>query len=1335
VTEEVLEGFELSRQQKHLWLTQRESIAPFVSQCELSIDGALDREVLAKALREMVARHEILRTSFRGLSGMNVPVQVISETADLTDLKVEVSEDGRIIRIAQPALLGDAESLIQFVTKLARYYEAIAGGFEILDEPVQHVDFSEWQHELCNSEDADSQKEYWRRQVSAARSTAPLVLPLERKAVQTSNSFAPRVVQFRLDTELAQNLEDVTTALRVSSETFLLSCWQTLLYRLTSQTSVVTGHWSNGRRITHLRECLGPLGEYLPLCTRFDAKYRFSDVLAQTNEATRANFSHQEYFSTGDAHASLEDRLLLPMKFDFLEWPQPITAAAVRFTLKQIYSCSDRYKLRLSVNKRDAEFACDLYYDETCYTKQAAETVADEFLTLVRSAIGDPNQTVSELEILSDSMRRRLLVEWNNTSTPYNRDACVHELFEQQAQRTPDVPAVVFRDEHLTFAELNANANRIAHQLRRLGVGPEVAVALCVERSLEMLVGVLAILKAGGAYVPLDPAQPKQRLAYLLEDARVPVVIAQEKLRESLPTTAARIVYIDDTDQRAQAEDTDNPPASATPENTAYVIYTSGSTGQPKGVMVRHRAVCNLLAALSKAIYSNHPAQLRVSMNAPLTFDGSVKQLVQLVHGHTIVIVPEEIRPSGEALLAYVAEQRIDALDCTPSQLQLMLASPAWQSRKQFPAAMLVGGEPLSKELWNHLIAEPNIDFYNVYGPTECTVDATIAHVDDSSDTPTIGRPVANARVYLLDAKLRPVPHGVIGEICISGDGLARGYLHRSGQTADRFVPDPFSASAGARLYRTGDLARHLADGRLEFVGRKDHQVKVRGVRIELGEIEAALRHHHAVRDAVVLAREDVANDKRLVAYVAVERRYLPKIDGRTRYQLPNGLAILHQNKNETDYLYQEIFENQTYVKHGIALPDGACVFDVGANIGLFTLFVLAHCRNARIYAFEPIFPIFETLRLNVELYGDHYKESVRLFPFGLSDKVRTASFTFYPNYSMMSGLSEYAHAGGDVEVVKRYLMNQQREGTAGADSLLEHADELLAERFVDQIYESQLRTLSEVIRSERVERIDLLKIDVQRAELDVLNGIEDADWGKIRQVVMEVHDGQGELSEGRLPEITSLLERRGFRVASEQDETLRDTDRHNLYAVRKESTKRASTQVERNGREPLAPVVSAKDLRHALKDQLPDYMIPSAFVLLEKLPLTSNGKVDREALAAPESEALDLASYVAPENEIERIVAGIWQEALRVERVGTNDNFFELGGHSLLLAQVHSRIVSTLGQEISMVEMFQHPTVGTLAKRLSQGRTSRSLQSVQERALRQKEKLGQQRVSAASKV
>ncbi len=472
----------------------------------------------------------------------------------------------------------------------------------------------------------------------------------------------------------------------------------------------------------------------------------------------------------------------------------------------------------------------------------------------------------------------------------------------------------------------------------------------------------------------------------------------------------------------------------------------------------------------------------------------------------------------------------------------------------------------------------------------------------------------------------------------------------------------------------------------------------------------------------MVQVREDVPGDPRIVAYVAVERRYLPTVEGRTRYQLPNGLAVVHQNKNETDYLFQEIFENRTYVRHGIELPAGACVVDVGANIGLFTLFVLEHSRDARVYAFEPIEPIFDTLKLNVELYG----QNVKLFPFGLSDRQSTASFTFYPHYSMMSGQTDYARSGDDVEVIKRYLVHQQDEGTAGASSLLQHADEFLPERFVGQNYQSQLRTLSEIIRSEKLERIDLLKIDVQRAELDVLKGIADDDWQKIQQVVMEAHDAKGDTSEGRLKRSQHYSNSAASK--SPQNRTTPSAAR-----IATTSTPHATaTECKRQATEQhtiVTPLASAAEFRKTLKDQLPEYMIPTTFVLLEKLPLTRNGKVDRAALAALDARrADDEANYVAPQNQMEQTIARIWQDALRVERVGANDNFFELGGHSLLMAQVHSRLVKTLGREISMVEMFQHPTVSTLAKRLSDdGRGSRSLQSVHERAARQKEAMDRQ--------
>jgi len=1377
MAEEAVEGFQLSEQQKYLWLQQRDGSA-FLSQCALRLEGELNPEALRKALWTVVSRHEILRTSFHSLLGMDVPLQVIAEEAVLPDVSeidlggcntarieteierlfdearrlpfdfkrtpllrcalLKLSTKSHVLLVSQPALCADSASLAQLVLELSRCYGSCLDGGEVPGEAVQYVDFSEWQHELLSSEEGEAQKAYWRKQAVAARSEPPAALPFDKSSrreveMPEAEHFAPQTLGFTLGASAAEKIESAARRCEASAEALLLSCWQTLLWRLTGEPEIVMGHQYDGRRIKHLRECLGLFAQYLPLRNRLDAKSLLSDIVRHNQQAADSNYTHQEYYSSDSRVESGGDRLPLAIKFDFIEWPATQTAGGVRFSAHKIHSYTDRYKLRLSVSRRDEDFTFELGYDERFYSPEAVGCLAGQFRALLENAVENPDSPVGELEVIGEDERRRLLVEWNETATDYRRDACLHELFEEQAARTPFAPAVIFRDEQLSFGELNTRANQLAHYLRRLGVGPDVPVALCLGRSLEMLVGLLGILKAGGAYVPLDMGQPKQRLAFMLEDARAPVVLTQREWSLLLPEHGAQVVQLDDCRALLAREIKENPIAAATPENLAYVIYTSGSTGLPKGVMIRHRAAVNLAGGLLAAVYANHPAPLRVSVNAPLVFDASVKQLVQLLGAHTLVVVPEEVRPSGDALLAYIAEQQVEALDCTPSQMKLMLASDSWRSQGRTPLLMLVGGEAIDRETWRHLGAQEKVDFYNVYGPTECTVDATVARVKDSPSSPTIGRPIANTRVYLLDGRLRIVPTGATGEIHIGGDGLARGYLHRPDQTAEKFIPDPFGREPGARLYKTGDLARHLPDGQLEFLGRADHQLKVRGMRIEPGEIEAALKKQRAVHEAVVLAREDTPGDVRLVAYVVIERHHLPEIDGRPRYELPNGMAIVHQNKNETDYLYQEIFENQTYFQHGIELTDSACVFDVGANIGLFTLFVIAHCRSPRIYAFEPILPIFETLRLNVELYG----ENVKLFPFGLSDAAKTAPFTFYPQYSMMSGQSEYAHAGGDVEVVKRYLLHQQQEGTSGADVLLEHADELLAGRFKGQVYQSQLKTLSEAITAERIGRIDLLKVDVQRAELDVLKGIRDADWDKIQQIVMEVHDAEGEASEGRIPQISTLLESRGFTVIAEQDEALRGTDRYNLYASRDPGKMRAAELRRRsNGSPPpevrslAASIVSTDELLNALKRELPEYMIPSAVVLLDKMPLTRNGKINREALPPPNFiRPGEGAGYVAPQNQMERTIAGIWQEALRIEKVGMHDSFFELGGHSLLMAQVHNRLVTALSREISMVEMFQHPTISALAKHLSQERQDpRSLRDVQHRGSRQKEALERKR-------
>ncbi|HWS53546.1 MAG TPA: amino acid adenylation domain-containing protein, partial [Pyrinomonadaceae bacterium] len=806
----------------------------------------------------------------------------------------------------------------------------------------------------------------------------------------------------------------------------------------------------------------------------------------------------------------------------------------------------------------------------------------------------------------------------------------VHALFAEQAGRAPDAEAVACEGERLTYRRLDERSNQLARHLRASGVGPESVVGLCLGRTAAMLEAILGVLKAGGAYLPLDPDYPARRLGWMLSDSGASLVLTQagaaDRLREAGPG-GARLLDLDEARDEIGARSAEAVDEQASADNLCYVIYTSGSTGRPKGVMVTHSSVVNLWRALAESVYAGRGGPLRVGVSAPFAFDASVKQWAQLLGGHALEVVPTEARRDPEALVRWAAERRVDALDCTPGQARQMLGAGA------LPPVLLVGGEAVDGGLWAGLGAEGGCEAYNLYGPTEATVDAAACRVRGRG-RPGLGRPLANVRAYVLEEGLEPAPVGVCGELYVGGEGLARGYLNRPALTAERFVPDPFGTSPGSRLYRTGDVCRWDEGGELEYVGRLDGQVKVRGYRVEPGEVEAALRRHGGVSEAAVVARVGGEGDTRLFAYVVPRKQSRPQhrvravtrgeraalLAGRAQHTLPNGATIAHHNRNETEYLFKEIFVKQTYTQHGISLPAGACVFDVGANIGIFTLFVRERCPTARVYAFEPIPELYETLKVNAELYGGG---SVRTFPFGISDAERAETFTFYERYTMMSGQSAYADAPDEVEVIKKYLRHEEERGVEGAAELLEHASELLEGRFRGTERECRLRPLGDVIRETGVELIDLLKIDVQRAELDVLRGIGPEQWGQIGQIVMEAHDKPGTPSEGRVEQIRELLDARGFDAVIEQDELLVGTDRYNVYAVarwyaaggREQRSAAQSSTEEAEAATPLTTV----ELREFLRETLPEHMVPSAFVTLERLPLTPNGKVDRKALPEPE--------------------------------------------------------------------------------------------------------------------
>jgi len=965
------EGFRLSPQQRRVWsLLQLDGGAPYHVCGVIAIDGELDIGRLDAALRQLVERHEILRTRIRRLPGADAPVQLIGAGAaparaeyDLrgqpaaqqarmvaallgelgaASFDVErgptlraalatLSSRQHMLLLALPALLADGPSLAILTRDLGRAYTATASAAPP-DEPPQYADLAEFLNELLESGETEAGRGHWHQQDLAA--LGALRLPLEQAGAPRAH-FRPAVCAAALSAALATQI--AARAHETSTAAWLLASWQTLLWRLSDEPDVLVGVLHDGRAYAELAAALGPLARYAPLRCRLEARAPFDALVRQSHAALAEAAKWQEYFSWEQLGADQLAALpFMPFCFDYVAAPPAVVADDVTFVLRRSYAYIDRCKARLVCVAGAGELALELHYDAELFADAVAERMLAMLLALVADSVARPQSPLDELEILDEAQRRRLLelaVASVATLADEPSDACFHRLFEQQVARTPDAVAVVFdfRDKEtsrqadkqttgrttnddsafsvqrsafsvfqMTYRELNARANRLARYLRGLGVGPETLVAISMERSPELIVGVLGILKAGGAYVPLDLAYPIKRLAFMLEDSQARMLLTDsiydlrltiDDLGETdtpIVNRKSKIVNLATNWPLIAREPDGDLDGGACADNLAYVIYTSGSTGAPKGVLTRHCSVVHFWAGLRERVYDEQTAaQLRATLNAPLVFDASVKQLVLLLGGHALWIMSEELRRDGPALLAELWRARLEVLDCTPSLLGALIAAGLLENGHA-PPLILLGGEPIDDALWQQLRSQHDITFYNHYGPTECTVNATIARLDPALAMPTLGRPIRNTWLYLLDRRMQPTPLGIVGEIYIGGAGLARGYLGRPDLTAERFVPNPFtgdketrrhgdkelgvllvsvSPCLADRLYRTGDLARYREDGELVFLGRRDQQIKLRGYRIELGEIMATLAQHPSVYACAVVARADDGR-QRLVAYV-----------------------------------------------------------------------------------------------------------------------------------------------------------------------------------------------------------------------------------------------------------------------------------------------------------------------------------------------------------------------------------------------------------------------------------------------------------------------------------
>ncbi|MBW1816139.1 MAG: amino acid adenylation domain-containing protein, partial [Deltaproteobacteria bacterium] len=888
---------------------------------------------------------------------------------------------------------------------------------------------------------------------------------------------------------------------------------------------------------------------------------------------------------------------------------------------------------------------------------------------------------------------------------PATEEKRIHELIERHVRKRHSETAIVFGERQFTYGELNAQVERLAGHLRAGGVRAGIRVAFCMDRSPEMVVGLLAIFKAGGTFVPLDPDYPKERLAYMIEDASPAWVLTRKALFENLPKCNAIPIFMEADEGRFdKAHHTPAHDSGVADRDTAYIVYTSGATGRPKGVFVSHDSLSSYIQSLGRSLpVTGDDVYLQT---ASISFSAAFRQiLLPLYKRAKLVIANEEQRTNPLALLELIKQGRITVWDTIPS-VWYACSRALGRLKRTASAGLLqndlqrihVTGEPL---LWEHVRAwrvghGHKAEVVNLYSQTETTGTVCCYRVpcDIGGRTGVVplGRPIDNTEVYVLDENLKRVEDPAEGEICVSGPQIAGGYWGQPGLTSERFPIHLFTADKGERLCRTGDRGRRLPDGTIEYLGRLDDQIKIRGFRISPIEIEAALERHPNVREAAVAESITRSGEKGIIAYVAPAESHSLTIDGRPRRKLPNNMAVAHLNRHETDFAYAAIFEEQTYLRHGITIHDGDCVFDVGANIGLFALFINLLCKSPLLHCFEPNPHVFSILKANTGLYAP----GAKLYPFGLSDRGKRAPFTFFAGSSLQSGL--YPDPDRDKDIVRQLIDNQRDAGMAFIKDIAEATDHILEQRFAGETFGVDLKTLSGVIVEQGIERIDLLKINVEKSEIDVLHGIREEDWRKIEQLVVKV-----DLSEN-LELILALLESHGYETAVDQDVLLRHTPIRTVYAIRPPRARRLIAAKDAVAdRLPLPalaePFVTAGDLRAFLGRRLPKYMIPSRFVFLEQLPRTPTGKIDRRALPGPEGyERMGRQDVTLPSTAIEADLMRIWLDLLEVKHIGIHDNFFELGGDSLQAVQVLAAMRAIHHVNVSTSSFFEQPTIAGLA-------------------------------------
>ena len=905
----------LSFAQQRLWFLDQwnPGTAAYNIPIILCMTGPLQLGVLERSLQEILRRHESLRTTFAEEQGQTVQVIATEAVLDMTTIdlshlpeeerKIETARriteeskrpfdlvQGPLFRVrllrssdrehvliaSMHHIVTDGWSLGVFFHELGLLYEAFLKdeASPLVPLPIQYADYAVWQRQWMQGEVLEQELKYWREQLQGL---AVLELPTDRPR-PPMQSYQGNRLDFSLSPSLTQALKDLCRQEGVTLFMALLAAFQTQLHRYTRQEDIAVGTPIANRSREELEGLIGFFVNTQVMRTNLGGNPGFRELLGRVREVALGAYAHQNvpFEKLVEELKPERDPGRNPL-FQVMMVLQNAADSALKMPGLTIeHSLGDigtaKFDLMLELEESAEGITGSFEYNTDLFDEATVERMIGHFQTLLEGIVANPDGQITGLPLLTDAERHQLLVEWNNTKTDYPKEACVHHLFEAQVERTPDAAAIVFEGQELTYRELNARANQLANHLKKRGVGPDVLVGICVERSIEMIVGLLGILKAGGAYVPLDAEYPRERLQFMVRDTGIKILLLQRRMLESFPVAVAELVCLDTDWPKISSESAQNPIGGSKSTNLAYVMYTSGSTGIPKGVEIPHQGIVRLVMNTGYAGFNSNERYLQL---ATIAFDASTFELwAPLLHGACCVLYPLEIPGSGR-LGEVIRQHRISTLWLTASLFNMVINEAPKTLRGL--SQLLIGGEQLSPSHVHR--AQKELDgtqIINGYGPTESTTFTCCYAIPEglaSDAILPIGRPIANTRVYILDNNLEPLPIGIPGELHIGGDGLARGYLNRQELTSEKFISDPFSAEPNARLYKTGDLVRYRFDGNIEFLGRIDQQVKIRGFRIELGEIEAVLCLHPGIDQAAVVAQEDALKDKRLIAYVVPKTR------------------------------------------------------------------------------------------------------------------------------------------------------------------------------------------------------------------------------------------------------------------------------------------------------------------------------------------------------------------------------------------------------------------------------------------------------------------------------